>query len=105
MRLSSFRVRGFKNLTREVVLEDLGPVNVLHGPNNVGKSNVLQAMQMFFRLLRRGDQRRINVGATVQLVDAAWSQDFGMARRSAAGSASSSRWASSRTFSARARSW
>lgn len=51
MRLTSFRVKGFKNFTEEVKLEGLGTVNVIHGANNVGKSNLLQAMQVFFRLL------------------------------------------------------
>lgn len=51
MKLTSFRVKGFKNFTNEVKLENLGDINVLHGPNNVGKSNLLQAMQLFFDLL------------------------------------------------------
>ncbi|WP_157758294.1 ATP-binding protein [Cystobacter fuscus] len=38
-------------------LEELGPINVIHGPNNVGKSNLLQAIQVFFALVgtRLGD--------------------------------------------------
>lgn len=55
MKLTSFRVKGFKNFTNEVKLENLGDINVLHGPNNVGKSNLLQAMQLFFELLGRID--------------------------------------------------
>lgn len=51
MKLTSFRVRGFRNFTDWVVLEDLSEINVIHGPNNVGKSNLLQAMRLFFRLL------------------------------------------------------
>lgn len=51
MRLSSFHVRGFKNFRREVALEDLSAINVIHGVNNVGKSNLLQAMALYFRLL------------------------------------------------------
>ncbi len=57
MRLTSFRVRGFKNLTEWVKLEDLAEINVIHGPNNVGKSNLLQAMQLFFRLLAQIDEK------------------------------------------------
>jgi hypothetical protein len=57
MKLTSFRVRGFKNFTNWVVLEDLSEINVIHGPNNVGKSNLLQAMLLFFRLLREVDER------------------------------------------------
>lgn len=51
MRLSSFQVRGFKNFRQEIGLEDLSAINVLHGPNNVGKSNLLEAMALYFHLL------------------------------------------------------
>jgi hypothetical protein len=51
MLLRSFRAQGFKNFRQPVVLDELGPINVIHGPNNVGKSNVLQAMELFFWLL------------------------------------------------------
>ena len=51
MRLTSFEVQGFKNLVAPIKLEGLGPINVLHGANNVGKSNLLQAIGVFFRLL------------------------------------------------------
>lgn len=57
MRLTSFEVQGFKNLAAPVKLEELGPINVIHGENNVGKSNLLRAIEVFFRLLGavRGD--------------------------------------------------
>ncbi len=51
MQLRSFKVQGFKNFKNPVLLEDLGSVNVIHGPNNVGKSNLLQAIKLFFFLL------------------------------------------------------
>lgn len=51
MRLVSFEVRGFKNIVAPVRLDDLGPINILHGENNVGKSNVLHAMEVFFSFL------------------------------------------------------
>ena len=51
MRLTSFEVQGFKNLVEPVRLEGLEPINVLHGANNVGKSNLLHAVEVFFRLL------------------------------------------------------
>jgi hypothetical protein len=51
MRLTSFEVQGFKNLVAPVKLDELGPINVLHGANNVGKSNLLRAIEVFFRLL------------------------------------------------------
>lgn len=51
MLLRRFSVAGYKNLRRPIVLEDLAPINLIHGPNNVGKSNLLQAIALFFRLL------------------------------------------------------
>jgi ABC-type transport system involved in cytochrome c biogenesis ATPase subunit len=51
MRLQRFEVQGYKNLRQRVVLEDLGAINVIHGENNVGKSNLLQAIGLFFRVL------------------------------------------------------
>jgi hypothetical protein len=52
MQLRSFKVLGFKNFRQPVALDDLGPINVIHGPNNVGKSNLLQAIDLFFFLMR-----------------------------------------------------
>ncbi|OQY47385.1 MAG: hypothetical protein DRR08_28065 [Candidatus Parabeggiatoa sp. nov. 2] len=50
MQLTRFSVKGFKNFRQEVVLEHKGTICVIHGENNVGKSNVLEAMQLFFQL-------------------------------------------------------
>lgn len=51
MRLRRFQVKGFRNITQKVVLEDLGPINVIHGENNVGKSNLLEAISWFFHFI------------------------------------------------------
>lgn len=51
MRLRRFSVSGYKNLRKPIVLDPLGPINLIHGANNVGKSNLLQAMALFFRCL------------------------------------------------------
>lgn len=42
---------GYKNLEQPIVLDDLGPITVIHGANNVGKSNLLHAMELFFSCL------------------------------------------------------
>ena len=52
MRLLDFRVQGFKSLY-DCHLTDLQPINVFHGENNVGKSNLLEAMELFFRIISR----------------------------------------------------
>ena len=51
MRLISFHVRGFKNFRQEIGLKELSAINVVHGANNVGKSNLIQAMTLYFQLL------------------------------------------------------
>ena len=44
MKLKQIRVDGYKNLINAVL--DLGDFNVLVGPNNSGKSNLLEAIQV-----------------------------------------------------------
>ena len=44
MRIRDFTLEGFKNLTVGVSAGELGPVEVIHGDNNVGKSNLLEAL-------------------------------------------------------------
>lgn len=51
MFIHRFEVQGFKNFVEPVVLDELGEINVIHGDNNVGKSNLLEAMHLFFQLL------------------------------------------------------
>jgi predicted ATPase len=53
MRLKRFAVKGFKNFRQEIVLEEMGTICVIHGENNVGKSNVLEAIQLFFQLFHQ----------------------------------------------------
>ena len=57
MRLSTFAVSGYKNIRRRITLEGLAEVNVIHGENNVGKSNLLQAVDLFFGLVGTTAQR------------------------------------------------
>lgn len=47
MKISSFRVVNYRSL-RELSLENLGNLNVLVGRNSAGKSNILEAMNLFF---------------------------------------------------------
>lgn len=51
MRLTSFRVSGYKNFKAALRLEDIDRFTVIHGDNNVGKSNLVEAMALFFLLL------------------------------------------------------
>ncbi|MEK8018614.1 MAG: AAA family ATPase, partial [Candidatus Parabeggiatoa sp.] len=47
MPLKRFSVKGFKNFRQEIVLENMGNICVIHGENNIGKSNILEAMRLF----------------------------------------------------------
>ncbi len=51
MRITRLVVENFKSIGPAVELADLGAVNVLHGPNNAGKSNILDAIGVAFRVL------------------------------------------------------
>jgi hypothetical protein len=55
MRINSFTVEGYKNLVQPVTMGPLGPIHALHGPNNIGKSNLLSALDLFFALLGVGN--------------------------------------------------
>jgi len=63
MLLKRFQVQGYKNFRQPVVLEALDRLNVIHGPNNVGKSNLLQSIALFFHLLspRDGEASKIPI--------------------------------------------
>ena len=56
MRLNSFTVEGYKNLTVPVTFGPLGDLNAVHGPNNIGKTNLIRAIDLFFGLLAVGNQ-------------------------------------------------
>jgi ABC-type lipoprotein export system ATPase subunit len=49
MRIEKFRVQGYKNLTHELVMDELRGYNVIHGVNNIGKSNLLEAMSLLMQ--------------------------------------------------------
>lgn len=51
MYLKSFSVTGYRSFANPVTLDDIGPVVVLFGNNNAGKSNLLRAIDLFSRLL------------------------------------------------------
>lgn len=48
MQIEWFEVHGYKNFRAPVRLVDLGRLNVLHGDNNVGKSNLLESIGLLF---------------------------------------------------------
>ncbi len=61
MPLKQFSVKGFKNFRQEIVLENMGDICVIHGENNIGKSNVLEAMRLFFSLNDWDCQREFKI--------------------------------------------
>lgn len=66
MKLKQIRVDGYKNLINCVV--DLGDFNVLVGPNNSGKSNLLEALHVLGSISFGGpeDKKRILGGLTLR---------------------------------------
>jgi predicted ATPase len=50
MRVAKFWARGYRSL-KDVLLPDLGPFVILYGRNGSGKSNLIDALQTFFRLM------------------------------------------------------
>jgi len=63
--LQTLRIENFKSL-RDVTLK-LQPVNLLIGPNNAGKSNILEALQMFAQLVHSGSKSNGNNGSLPKL--------------------------------------
>src|SRR5688500_2245189 len=55
MRLRSFTVQGFANFVQPVSIGPLDEANVVYGPNNAGTSNLLRAVELYFRLLGSGE--------------------------------------------------
>lgn len=51
MRLEWFEVQGYKNIRAPLCLDQLGVINVVHGDNNVGKSNLLESVRLLFVLV------------------------------------------------------
>lgn len=51
IRLTKFYARDFRSL-REVDLDDLPPVVLLYGENDTGKSNLIQAIGVWFRIIQ-----------------------------------------------------
>jgi predicted ATPase len=56
MKIVRFLVQGYKNLKSPLVLDDLPDIVIVHGDNNVGKSNLLEALSLAFRLLNLTDK-------------------------------------------------
>jgi hypothetical protein len=51
MRFEWFEVQGYKNIRTPLRMDQLGGFNVLHGDNNVGKSNLMESIGLLFVLL------------------------------------------------------
>jgi putative ATP-dependent endonuclease of OLD family len=65
MKLTYFSIRDYRSIAK-AELENLQSAAILIGPNNEGKSNVLQGLNACLSLLREPDLRRIN--GEIQLV-------------------------------------
>jgi predicted ATPase len=59
MKLEAVNIQSFRSI-QEVTLEDCGGFNVIVGKNNAGKSNILLAINAFFKSLSKGDPIVLN---------------------------------------------
>lgn len=51
LRLRGFSVENFRSIRDALRFDDVGALEVLHGANNAGKSNLLRALDLVFRVL------------------------------------------------------
>ncbi len=51
MKITAFSVENIRSIRAKVSIEDLGPWEVLHGDNNVGKSNLLLGLRTALGLM------------------------------------------------------
>lgn len=58
MRIKSVRIKNFRSL-RNLVMDDIGDLTILIGPNSSGKSNIVEALFLFFNELDAAPQRNI----------------------------------------------
>lgn len=47
MKIKNLEIDGYRSL-KNVVIENLSDINIFHGENNTGKSNILKALELFF---------------------------------------------------------
>lgn len=53
--LTGFSIENFRSIRERIEVDDLQPLEVLHGENNAGKSNILSALAFAGRLMLRPD--------------------------------------------------
>lgn len=61
MQINSFSIRRYKSFDKEVTIP-ISQFTVLTGPNNLGKSTVLRALEVFFRVFERGRYSGVMAG-------------------------------------------
>jgi hypothetical protein len=85
MRVNSFTVEGYKNLTQPVTIGPLGAIHALHGANNIGKSNLISAFDLFFALLGMGNHvskdQYVSLDENEQIAGYPFAQIFNVSNR------------------------
>jgi hypothetical protein len=76
MRIEKFRVQGYKNLTNELVMDGLRGYNVIHGVNNIGKSNLLEAMSLLMQPSKSLSKDAKPLLGNYEMEIECWSKDF-----------------------------
>ncbi len=67
MRLESLEVTGYGNLSQTVAFAPMDELTVVYGANNCGKSNLVRAIELFYRLLAAGES--VSRSQTATLTD------------------------------------
>jgi len=77
MKLKYFRVTNYRSI-RHAILSDVQSTAILIGPNNEGKSNILQALRSSLSILSSGMYTKTDKGLKVVVSSGAydWSQDY-----------------------------
>jgi len=71
MRISSIKVEGFANFSQPVTVGPLKEINAFLGANNVGKSNLMRALELYFRLLAAGEEVNASINQGLDRADEA----------------------------------
>lgn len=75
MKFKKIRIKNYKSITEEILIDDFSKFNVLVGPNNAGKTNVLDAFEVFFNT-KSTELRREKAGIELTIENNKKSQKF-----------------------------
>ncbi len=60
MRINKIKINKYKSIERPIIINNLSNLNILVGPNNSGKTNILDAIELFFKDLSEEERFKDN---------------------------------------------